>query len=545
MTDQVPALWEEIITWLRAHAPADAGRLRPPAPASLITEVQAAVGRSLPDDLRQWWQQADGAVNVAAVYLMPWGFAPMSCRATLDDRAVRLEIDEDMDDEYDHFGFDPRYLPIGQDHCGNCLYVDLRDGPEYGYVKFFDHEDHSPSGFYWRGITEMLTEIRDALVHDVPCLHGKAARDVTAGRNIAQVYRATVTPARELCWVPEKPGPTASPAPATTSPARTDDDVLRRYRDLLAGPHQWITGAMSWSVVTGQTDVASIIRRLGADPDTIVEHRPIDDDRRQPRWYLDSTAGTVTLLEVNGSQAARPVVLRQLSGRSNQMFSAFWNAEGDNAFSYAAGDDVVTRFDGRDPARRSGSGPDALATEQEPLWAAAGGSWQAAMLALVEYRTGVRLDADWFERPHPTVTAHLPDGPPAKTLNAEIFALLWQRENPRRHAAVAWLTRSLAERFDLLDPALLRAIEARRADVRVDADTERQVRDMVGEVTRQALAHDTTVPQHTDPVWRRGQAAMAAAGVLTPVDPSMLLLHAENAFADEWYPIATQLRARL
>jgi cell wall assembly regulator SMI1 len=108
--------------------------------------VQAAVGRPFPDDLRQWWQQADGAVRVSGVYLLPWGFAPMSCRDALEDRAGRLEIeaetsiddedldDEDLDDEDpgEYFGFHPHYLPIGDDHCGNCLYVDLRDGPEYG-----------------------------------------------------------------------------------------------------------------------------------------------------------------------------------------------------------------------------------------------------------------------------------------------------------------------------------------------------------------------------------------------------------------------------
>jgi cell wall assembly regulator SMI1 len=168
----------------------------------------------LPDDLRQWWQQADGAVRVAGVYLMPWGFTPMSCRDALEDRATWLQIadeEEDPDDERDdrddgdseYFGFHPHYLPIGDDHCGNCLYVDLRDGPEYGFVKFFDHEDYSASGYYWRSITEMLTEIRDALIGHKPVLLGRASREA-AGPDAGQVYRATVTPERELSWVPEK-----------------------------------------------------------------------------------------------------------------------------------------------------------------------------------------------------------------------------------------------------------------------------------------------------------------------------------------------------
>jgi cell wall assembly regulator SMI1 len=553
--DAVAALWGEIITWLRRNAPADAGRLRPPASASMISEVQAVVGFTLPDDLRQWWRQADGAVRVAAGYLMPWGFAPMSCRAALEDRAMRLQIaadlaadEEDIDDEetdeYESFGFQPHYLPIGHDHCGNCLYVDLRDGPEHGSIKFFDHEDFNPSGFHWHSITEMLTEIRDALIDDTPALRGMALRQAT-GWKPPEVYRATVTAERELCWVPEELGTTRSSTPVVAPSARPYDDALRRYRDLLAGPYSRITDAMSWSVITGQTDIPSVIRRLGGDPDTILEKRPIDDDG-QPRWYLDTDAGTVMLLEVNGSQARRPAVLRRLSGRSNQMFSACWNTATGNAFSYAAQDEVVTQFDGRDPARRSGSEPDALAAEQEQIWAEAGGSWRAAMLALMESRTGIQLDAAWFEQPHPSVvTADISDGPSGTTLNTEIVALLCQKENPRRHTALAWLTQTLAERFDLNDPALLRAIEARRAHRRVDDETERQVRDMTRDLVRQALARDETTPQHPDPLWRRGQAASAAVKVLDFFDPSILVLHAENAFADDWHLIAAQLRARL
>lgn len=100
-------------------------------------------------------------------------------------------------------------------------------------------------------------------------------------------------------------------------------------------------------MITGQTDVASVIRRLDGNPDTIVEQRPLDDDHERPGWYLDDAARTVTLLEVNGFQAGRSAVLRRLSGRSNQMFSAYWNNEGDNLFSYAAAGEVVTQFDGR------------------------------------------------------------------------------------------------------------------------------------------------------------------------------------------------------
>jgi hypothetical protein len=52
----------------------------------------------------------------------------------------------------------------------------------------------------------MLVEIRDALIDDRPGLHGRMLRAVT-GQEAFPAYRATVTPERELGWVPEKLGP--------------------------------------------------------------------------------------------------------------------------------------------------------------------------------------------------------------------------------------------------------------------------------------------------------------------------------------------------
>ncbi|WP_433727516.1 DUF6461 domain-containing protein [Actinoplanes sp. CA-051413] len=256
---------------------------------------------------------------------------------------------------------------------------------------------------------------------------------------------------------------------------------------------------MSWTVVTGGVNVESAVRRLGGDPGKVVRQRPVDDDYEQQtytRWYLDASGSGVTLLEVNGFQASRPEVLRRLSGTVNAVYSAYWNIENDNSFGYAHAGEVVTEFDGGDPLQRWGTVPDALEAQRGPLWATAGESWRAAMLALVEIRTGVRLDFSWFERPRLTVlTPEIPSDPPVPTPEGEIVDLLGQKENPRRHAALAWLAQILADRFGLNDPALARAIEARRANVRVDEATKRQVRNTTRNLVQQMLARDETVPQ--------------------------------------------------
>ena len=68
----------------------------------------------------------------------------------------------------------------GDDHCGNCLVVDLRDGSEHGLVRFFDHEGGDPRGFFWRSVTEMLADLREALLESRPSLSGHALRTLTS-----------------------------------------------------------------------------------------------------------------------------------------------------------------------------------------------------------------------------------------------------------------------------------------------------------------------------------------------------------------------------
>lgn len=179
--------------------------IRPPAPAGRIAEVAAAIGRPVPLDLDQWWQQADGMERGARGCLIPWGFVPMSCRDTLEVRASWLNssaaLDDEGDDELsvaddaDLYGFHPLFLPIGDDLCGNFLCIDMRNGPRNGHLGRFDHEaGWYGADFLYRGVTHMLLEIRNALIDGAPVSAGARGR-------VARSYRAVVTPSRELEWV--------------------------------------------------------------------------------------------------------------------------------------------------------------------------------------------------------------------------------------------------------------------------------------------------------------------------------------------------------
>jgi hypothetical protein len=131
----------------------------------------------------------------------------MSCRETLEVRADWLDSDaalgdEDDDelnvaDDTDFYGFHPLFLPIGDDLCGDALCIDMRSGPRNGHIGQFDHESGwCGADFYYRSVTYLLFEIRNALIDGVPVAAG-------AWGGAARFYRAVVTPQHELRWVKE------------------------------------------------------------------------------------------------------------------------------------------------------------------------------------------------------------------------------------------------------------------------------------------------------------------------------------------------------
>jgi hypothetical protein len=288
---------------------------------------------------------------------------------------------------------------------------------------------------------------------------------------------------------------------------------LERYRRLLGGEFGRVTEAMSWSVVSSDrapVTIDSVVRLLGGDPGDVVERGLdvdlVDDD--SCLWFLEQVGDAVALMEVNGFEACRPEVLRRLSSESGLVYSAYWNIERDNTFSYAAAGEVVVWFDGEFPNKRGGTQPDALEAERVPLWASAtDDGWQGAMLSLAEIRTGIELAPSWFTRPHLSlITPSLPDDPkpPPMDLFGEIIERLEQEHNPRRGAALAWLVTTLAEHFQLSDPALASAIAARRNGRKLGEATQGQIYRLRDQLSYTGTADPDT--QHLDPAWRLSQA---------------------------------------
>ncbi|MGI5201392.1 hypothetical protein ACQEU6_07365 [Spirillospora sp. CA-108201] len=64
--------------------------------------------------------------------------------------------------------FLPVWLPIADGSSSGDLFVDLREGPEYGCVRWFERTGGAENGTWWPSVSAMLAETADALCNGTP-----------------------------------------------------------------------------------------------------------------------------------------------------------------------------------------------------------------------------------------------------------------------------------------------------------------------------------------------------------------------------------------
>ncbi|HWH01067.1 MAG TPA: DUF6461 domain-containing protein [Pilimelia sp.] len=212
----------------------------------------------------------------------------------------------------------------------------------------------------------------------------------------------------------------------------------------------------------------------------------------------------------------------------------------------------ATRGPDRADHHRADAGPHHTGRGQAPAGQAGAGDWQAAMLAVIESRTGVPLDEAWPTRPHPAVVLprlRADPRPPTSWVDPDLDAHLRLAPEPARRAARGWLLERLARTYGLTgEPAVVRGIAALAAGHGVDEDARR-----AGHALRDRLAAHTqsvAVGQEAedDPRWRRAQAGWALAAALDPPpgeEHFEELRHARLALGESWPVVRAELRARL
>ncbi|GAB3925636.1 hypothetical protein GCM10029976_019210 [Kribbella albertanoniae] len=175
----VATSWSRIVEWLAANDPATVTRINPPATAVDLRYLQAALNRPLPVDLVEYLEIADGTEHrYIRGALIPPFYNLLPVMEMLSSRKMMRGIQRGIrgsgpwPSDGEPAGQPPTdwldcFLPIATAYDGGLLYLDLRDGDQFGCVWQW-HEWSVESAPFWSGVGEMLDEIASAFVDGRP-----------------------------------------------------------------------------------------------------------------------------------------------------------------------------------------------------------------------------------------------------------------------------------------------------------------------------------------------------------------------------------------
>jgi hypothetical protein len=349
-------------------------------------------------------------------------------------------------------------------------------------------------------------------------------------------------------------------------------ELALRYQRLVGDPElARLWEAVCWTVVepvSKPADVDEVIRRLGGDPaDAATQPVDLGDFGAGVRCalYLGQVGPSVSIFEVGGYQGSRPEVLRVLSDGA-RVHSAFWTVEPPAVFGYAVYGRTLVSFSDS-PHDRTGDDPDVMNPDLVDIFEAQpdndepGGDWRAAMLATVERRTAVRLDAAWLRRPlrrillDPLPNDPLP--PPNATGDFDLDAAYRLAAEPAQRAARAWLLRRLADDFGFdgqpdIAESIASVASGRPAGPPSDHLSVSMQISRLGKIPADSpalLLRGDEFEAHPDR--RRAHASSAMAELLNlragsgPFPELYGLLNARFAYADRWPAIREEMRQHL
>ncbi|TQS30447.1 hypothetical protein FLW16_04070 [Microbispora sp. KK1-11] len=178
------------------------------------------------------------------------------------------------------------------------------------------------------------------------------------------------------------------------------------------------------------------------------------------------------LFENNGFLGSLPEVLRRLS-RDGRVCGVYWDVDGNNRLSYAAGGRVLVRLDAMFWDEWTGDDFAVLEPELRAMTELLSGDeddWQAAAMTVVELVTGVRLTGEWLAGTHPYLTFQWPlaTEPPSPEELAEyrndpemkLRVAVEAASQSRQFAALAHVAELLATRFRLGEFPVVRDVQA-------------------------------------------------------------------------------------
>jgi cell wall assembly regulator SMI1 len=167
-------LWSDLTSWLAINAPGTLQYVHPPGDPARLESAEEQLGFALNAELVEWWHLHDGSITCLVPGYELSSFDNMLGRHKIE-REVNLEEEvnatarrnrglADNEGGRPAWYFPTNYIPIGDNGGGDCLVVDCRPGPEYGYLRDHDHEARGvvPPAYY-TSLADLLTRMVTAL----------------------------------------------------------------------------------------------------------------------------------------------------------------------------------------------------------------------------------------------------------------------------------------------------------------------------------------------------------------------------------------------
>ncbi|MFI7643089.1 DUF6461 domain-containing protein [Nonomuraea sp. NPDC049400] len=202
---------------------------------------------------------------------------------------------------------------------------------------------------------------------------------------------------------------------------------MEYYQRILTS-RSWYAEGLSWTVIqpaSRQPTVAEVMRRLHAEHVNLDElDEWADDPDPLLVAHLAQIGPHVVMFQDNGFEGSRPEVLRRLSDGA-RVHNVNWTITGNGSLSYAVYGKVLTRIDMSDPGRKYGEDPTALDEDLADMHTARQALdlkeqadlnetsqavdpsvpsvlathliAEAAAMATMEHRTGIRLTEQWLD----------------------------------------------------------------------------------------------------------------------------------------------------
>jgi len=204
--DTIEGLWQRIEDWMRLHAPQRWQQLAPGADEEEIKRLEHTIDIALPEEVRASYLRHDGGYIIELVSQMEI----MSVEAIVGIWQLYREL-LDYDDwaatppvyfteERLRFGWKPgpiqpvwwhpRWIPFGEDVCGNLCCLDMAPAPggAAGQILDWDHET-GPSRVLFPSFQQLLGAFADQL-EGIPGTQDTWSMTTAEVRNFWQRFHA-------------------------------------------------------------------------------------------------------------------------------------------------------------------------------------------------------------------------------------------------------------------------------------------------------------------------------------------------------------------